>query len=88
MGRKTEWVTASEIGSYVYCSRQFWLSKVKKVRPPKGRGRDRLKKGTKNHHRHGVRYDWQLRLRRAGFWLAGIAALILALLFLVAGGLG
>jgi len=82
MARK-DWVTASDIGSYAYCPRRFWLQSVKRVRTGDGRV---LAAGVRNHHRHGVRYDWQLRLRRAARWVLAASVLIAAIALAAAMG--
>ena len=78
--KDVEWVSASEIGSYLYCSRQFWLSKVQKI-PPTGEGASRLQSGTRAHHSHGVTYDWQRRLRNAALFLLLLGAAAALILF-------
>lgn len=74
---KRDWVSASEIGSYVFCPRRYWLQRVKRVLP--GAVEEVLLAGVRNHHRHGVRYDWQRRLYRAGRWAIVVAVLILVM---------
>lgn len=73
MGRKNdpEWLSPSELGSYVYCAKSF-EHKVRGTRIG-GTGRKRLQKGTAMHHRHGVTYDWQIRLRKLALRLLGAA---------------
>lgn len=86
MGKNpTDWVSASEIGKYIYCARQHWLSEVCGIRPT-GATSGLLRKGVKRHHRHGVRYDWQRRLYRWAMILLGIALLGAVLYALGVGG--
>ena len=47
-------ISASEIGEYVYCNRQWWLKRVEGVRPAK-RAQERMESGVRYHDEH-----WQL----------------------------
>jgi hypothetical protein len=82
-----DWVSASDIGSYVYCAKLYRLSKVDKV-PLDGFGRNRLEAGTKGHNRHGRMYDVQVGLRRFAFkaTIAAAAVVVVWGLFLFLGG--
>lgn len=80
-----DWVSASEIGMYVYCARLYWLAKVKGLSPG-GEGEERLREGVRHHHQHGMRYDWQRVLRKAGLWLLAATVLAAVLLVLDRGG--
>jgi hypothetical protein len=84
--RDEDWVSASDIGSYVYCAKLYRLSKVDKV-PLSGSGRNRLEAGTKGHNRHGRMYDVQVGLRRFAFKAAMAAAAVVVVwgLFLFLG---
>lgn len=73
-----DWVSASDIGSYVYCARAFWLQKVQDEQVGQ-EARERLEEGTQKHHEHGVRYDRQRQVARVGKWILLAAALIGAL---------
>lgn len=76
--KRDDWVSPSELGSYLYCSRQYWLSKVEGVKVD-GATTGKLKAGVDNHHRHGIKYDWQIKFRRAATWLlfSGLAAALI-----------
>lgn len=71
-----EWLSASELGSYVYCAKAF-EHKVMGVKV----GRDqmkRLQRGTAKHHRHGVFYDLQVKARKVAMVALALAALVAA----------
>lgn len=68
-----DWVTPSEIGNYCYCSVAYHLTKVQKIALEK-RSRDRLKKGTRRHHVHGVVYDVQRHAYKIARYLLAAAA--------------
>lgn len=76
-----EWVSASDIGSYVYCARAFWLQKVRDQNVSQ-EAQERLQKGTDKHHEHGVQYDWQLQIARIGKWIL-IAGLIVGVIWAI-----
>lgn len=82
MRGQKQWVSASEIGKYVYCARQYWLFEVQGVRPGR-KTSGRLRQGVKAHHRHGVLHDWQLRFHRWAITLLGLALLGGLLYYLV-----
>jgi hypothetical protein len=62
-GRDAVWVSASDIGSFDYCARAYWLERVQIVERPEGTG-SRLVAGTAHHRAHGRRVAWQHRLVR------------------------
>ena len=68
-----DWVAASDLSTYCYCAKLYYLSKVRHERP-NAEGAARLKAGIVYHHEHGVRYDRQLRLKRWGMF--GLAAIM------------
>jgi len=70
-------IRASEIGTYVYCHRAWWLRSVVGVEADDAA---RLEQGVAAHHRHGTR----VRLARVLFFVAA-ALIVVALLMLVAG---
>jgi hypothetical protein len=45
-----EWIRASEIGNYVYCSRAWWLQRTRALASQNVR---EVKAGTKFHQQHG-----------------------------------
>ena len=69
-----EWVSASEVGTYEYCARAYWLERVHAIE-----GYDpslaRLEVGVAQHNAHGRRVVLQQWLVRA------------AILFLVGAGI-
>ncbi|MFI5248502.1 MAG: hypothetical protein ACHQTF_00955 [Gemmatimonadales bacterium] len=70
-------MSASEIGTYEYCARAYWLQRVQRIERPAGTG-SRLADGTGHHRAHGRRVAWQRRLARAAvaLILAGILLLL------------
>jgi len=79
-------VRASELGSYAYCERAWWLRYVAGLEPADA-GRERLEAGTVRHAEHGRGVEraallWRVGLLCAG--LAGVAALLWALIALLA----
>ena len=70
-------IRASEIGTYVYCRRAWWL---KQVAGFDQQGRDRtLAAGTEAHARHGRQVNRSLWQRRLAFRFFLAASLLLAL---------
>ena len=67
-------VRASELGSYAFCEREWWLRYVAGVKPAAA-GRARLDAGTERHAEHGREVE-----RAALLWRAGRLCLILAAL--------
>ncbi len=62
-------MSASEIGTYEYCARAYWLERVQRTERRGGTG-SRLADGTGQHRAHGRRVAWQRRL-------AGTAAVLI-----------
>jgi hypothetical protein len=77
-GRDADWVSASEIGTFEYCARAYWLERVHVVERTEGTG-SRLAAGTVHHQAHGRRVAWQRRL----VWMA-VALLCAGSLLLLA----
>jgi hypothetical protein len=71
-------VSASEIGTYEYCARAYWLERAKRTARPVGTS-SRLTDGTGHHRAHGRRVAWQRRLTGAAAALlcAGVLLLLL-----------
>lgn len=74
-----EILRASEIASYAYCARAWWLGHVQGV--PSAHG-DRMRAGRLGHRAHGRSLTIALWLKRLGLCLLALA--ILALLVLLA----
>ena len=78
-GRGHDWISASEIGDFVYCSHAWWL-KRNGVRPTaNASARDA---GSAYHRAHGAGVRRLGGLDRAGRLLTKAAVLALALLLL------
>ena len=71
------WIRASDINSYVYCRRSWWLHQRKGVRPQNVR---QLQAGTRHHQQHGRLVSGSVWVKRLAF-----ALLIFAMVFLVMG---
>ncbi len=71
------WIRASDINSYVYCRRSWWLRQQQGVRPQNVR---QLRAGTRHHKQHGRLVTGSVWAKRLAFML-----LIFAMAFLVLG---
>lgn len=73
------WIRASDINSYVYCRRSWWLRKQQGVRPQNVR---QLQAGASHHQQHGRLVARSLWARRLAFMLLifAVAFLLLELL--------
>ena len=78
-------VRASELGSYAYCHRQWWLRYVV-GRAPTQAGQARLDRGTQRHAAHGSGLLRARLLRRAAL-LAFAVAVLAAVIWLLSSGL-
>jgi hypothetical protein len=70
-------IRASEIASYGYCARAWWLGQVQGVPSTHGA---RMRAGTGHHRAHGRRVTLAIWLRRLGTALLLLACLALAAL--------
>ncbi len=77
-----EILRASEVASFAYCARAWWLGHVKGV--PSAHG-DRMRAGTLSHRAHGRSLSVALWLQRLGLCLALLALLALLVLLVVWG---
>ncbi len=75
---KKRLIRASEIGTYVYCHRAWWLRAVLEIEPAERE--ERLERGVMVHRRHGTR----VRLARV-LLVAGVALLLAAALAFAVG---
>lgn len=66
-------LTASQIGSYLYCNRSWWLDKVGGYQPANV---EELAAGEWVHEEHGQEVRRASRMNRAGVVLAGAGALL------------
>jgi hypothetical protein len=76
-------VRASELGSYAYCERAWWLRYVAGLEPA-GAGRARLEAGNLRHAEHGRGVERAALLWRAGVLCAGLAGAVALLWALIA----
>jgi CRISPR/Cas system-associated exonuclease Cas4 (RecB family) len=72
-------LTASEIGSYIYCNRSWWLDKVGGYEPTNA---EELQMGTWLHEEHGQEVRRAGRMNRVAVALIAGAAL-LALVWII-----
>jgi hypothetical protein len=76
--RRTKVLRASEIGSYVYCARGWWLNRVLGYASAH---KEEMALGEEEHRGHGRDVVAYHRLRRVGYLMLALA-LMLALLIL------
>lgn len=66
-------IRASELGTYAYCARAWWLGAIEGVRPKDVR---RLQAGRAVHERHGQRVILSAGLVRLAYLLLMLAGLV------------
>lgn len=78
-------IRASELASYSFCRRAWWLTTVKQI---PAQSEPNLRRGRQAHARHEMQVRAAVRWRYGGFWLIGAGGLffMLALLSLWLGG--
>ena len=67
---KDDIVRASEIGSYMYCARAWWLHRVKGYEPD---NRDDLERGNDVHLAHGRGVASSARWQQWAYFFIGLA---------------
>ncbi len=82
MARRKKYLSASEIGSYVYCRRSWWLQSVQ---GEKSRNVRELAAGTEFHEEHGRTLGFAVFVRRVAYVLL-VACILLAIYWVVTGG--
>jgi hypothetical protein len=75
MNKSDDIIRASEIGQYAYCSRAWWLGRVRGYRSTNVRA---MRQGTAGHERHGRAVEGYHLLRRVAVALLLLAAVALA----------
>lgn len=83
MSRQLPVINASEVGSFAYCPRAWWLRRVEGLEPEDS---ESLRRGQVLHRRHfrGVRRMSLLRALAFLLWaVAGLAGLLLVLTWLM-----
>lgn len=83
---RNEVLRASEIASYAYCARGWWLSRVLGYRSAHT---EKMSLGEASHHAHGRRVVIFRRLERVGYVLMGLGGslALIALIWWIATGL-
>ncbi|HEY65723.1 MAG TPA: hypothetical protein G4O02_14250 [Caldilineae bacterium] len=71
-----EWIRASEIGTYAYCARAWWLQAVRGV---SSRNIPAQQRGVRYHARHGRDVARAHRLYTLGLILLSLGLLLLAM---------
>ena len=71
--RRSKVLRASEIGSYVYCARGWWLSRVLGYTSAH---KEKMALGKEEHRGHGREVVASHRLRRLGYLLLALALLL------------
>lgn len=75
-----QWIRASEISTYLYCRRAWWLRRKQGVSPQNVR---ELAAGTRHHQLHG-RTVWQsLWMRRLAYLVLFMAVAFFAYQFII-----
>lgn len=75
MGQKKKYIRASEIGTYIYCERSWWLQNVQGEQSQNVRA---LEHGTAFHEDHGRAVAFASTARRIAYGLIVICLLIVA----------
>ncbi|GIV76133.1 hypothetical protein FKZ61_013525 [Litorilinea aerophila] len=83
MAKDRSLVRASDIGTWTYCHRAWWLAQVKGI---PHRRPESLEAGELAHTAHGQQVRRSQHLRTAGLILVAMAALILAAGWLILWG--
>ena len=73
-------IRASEIGSYLYCNRAWWLQRVE---GEESRNVNEMTRGTQRHAQHARSVRGATVLQRAAYGLIVLALLFIALYFLL-----
>jgi hypothetical protein len=79
MAKDRSLVRASDIGSWAYCRRAWYLAQVRGVSHSRP---DVLQQGTQAHNRHGQQVRRAGQMQRIGLWLVIIGALMVGLLII------
>ena len=80
MSNKKPFIRASDIGSWNYCNRAWWLATVQGI--PHQRPQV-LQRGEQVHQSHGHQMVRAHRLRQAGLYLIVIAIMLIGLLLII-----
>lgn len=72
-------IRASEIGSYLYCNRAWWLQRVE---GEPSRNVNEMVRGTQRHAQHARIVRGATMLQQIAYGLIGLALLFIALYFL------
>lgn len=75
MSRRDDIIRASEIAQYAYCTRAWWLGRVKGYHSANVAA---MQRGTARHRRHGRTVEGYHRLRRLAVALLVLAGIALA----------
>ncbi len=74
---KTDYITASEIGDYIYCKRSWWLKTQNRYETT-----PQVVSGTKSHNALSFKLKLSPKLRIIALLLIGIAVLFIALIII------
>ena len=75
-----EIIRASEIGTYLFCNRAWWL---KRVEQEQTQNIVEMSRGTKQHEKHSRSVRGASVLQRAGYSLIGLALFLILIYFLL-----
>ncbi len=77
---RTEIISASEIGSYMFCNRAWWLKRSQEI---DSANIAEMSRGTLRHEKHARTVRGATVLQRAGYGLIGLALVFIALYFIL-----
>ncbi|MFT5194689.1 MAG: hypothetical protein ACI9EW_002486 [Cellvibrionaceae bacterium] len=75
-----EIIRASEIGSYIYCNRAWWL---KRIDGRESRNMTEMQHGTRLHERHARLVSGAGRLQKIAYGLIAFALFLIMIYFLL-----
>ena len=80
MAKDRSLVRASDIGSWTFCHRAWWLANIQQI---SHQNHDAVRRGDMAHHAHSRQVARARQLSHWGFWLVGAALVLLGLALLL-----
>lgn len=77
---RTEIISASEIGSYMFCNRAWWL---KRSQDMESANIAEMSRGTLRHEKHARSVRGATVLQRTGYGLIALALILIAVYFIL-----
>ena len=75
-----EIIRASEIGSYIYCNRAWWLQRIDGL---ESRNLTEMQHGTRSHEQHARAVNMTGQLQKVAYALIALSLFFIALYFIV-----